>query len=75
MGLSSPKIKKTPIFSQKKAFLIFRAKDLFKKTPYISEGNFPSWKIKKPTLKKFLIFREIELSSPQKLNKTFLYSE
>ena len=35
----------------------------FKKTSYISGGNFPSSKNKKNTLKKFLIFREMELSS------------
>ena len=48
------------------------------KNSYISRSNFPSSKNKNTTLKKLLIFREIELSSPthplppqKKLNKTF----
>ena len=44
MQLSSPKIKKVLIFSQKKTFLIFGEIELFKKTSYISGGNFPSSK-------------------------------
>ena len=40
MELSSPKMKKNLIFCQKKAFLIFREIELFKKTSYISGGNF-----------------------------------
>ena len=38
------------------------------------EVNFRARKIKNPALKKFLIFREMELSSSKKLNKTFSYS-
>ena len=43
------------------------------KNKRISGVNFPSLKNKKFTLKTFLIFREMELSSPKKLNDTFLY--
>ena len=53
MEFSSPKIKKFLIFSQEKAFLIFREMELFLKT-YISGGDFPRLKNKKHTLKKFL---------------------
>ena len=42
MELSSPSIKKSILFPQKKAFLIFRKIKLFKKTSYISGGNFQS---------------------------------
>ena len=38
------KIKKVLIFSQKKLFLYFRKRNCFKKTSYISGGNFPSSK-------------------------------
>ena len=41
--LCSPKIKKLLHFF-KIAFLIFWKIELFEKTPYISEGNFPSSK-------------------------------
>ena len=69
MELSGCNVKKFLIFSQKKACLIFREteKELF----YIS-GNFLHFKkllseLKKkketPTLEKFLIFWEIQLSS------------
>ena len=65
MKLSGSNIKKFVIFSQKKAFLIFREKEkpnkflIFEETErsYISGSNFPYSKNKKPTLKK--------------LNKTF----
>ena len=43
------------------------------KNKRISGVNFPSLKNKKFTLKTFLMFREMELSSPKKLNDTFLY--
>ena len=56
MGLSSPKIKKVLIFSQK-AFLIFRETEPFLKKPPDPE------KSEKPTLKKSLILREMELQS------------
>ena len=51
MELFSPKIKKVLIFSQKKAFLIFREIKLFNKTSYISRGNFWALKKKKNTEK------------------------
>ena len=52
MELSSPKIKKTYIFSRE-TFFIFREMEPIKKVPHISEGDFPSSKEKK---KKFLYF-------------------
>ena len=73
MELSSSMIKKVLLFSQTKYFLIFREMESSKKTSYISGKNFPSWRNKKkPTLKKFLIFQEIELSSP-KLEKLLYF--
>ena len=72
MELSSPKIKIFIIFSQKKLFWYFGKWNFFKKTSYISEGNFPSSKSKKETRKKFLIFREMKFSSP-KLKKLILF--
>ena len=56
MEFSSLNVKNFFIFSQKKAFLIFREMELFKKTSYISGGNFS---------KNFLIISEMELSSPR----------
>ena len=41
---------------------------------HISEGNFLSSKNKKPTMKNFLIFQEIELSSP-KLKIVLIFSQ
>ena len=52
-------IKKFLIFSQKKAFLILRKTE--PELCYISVSNFSS-------SKKFLIFWEMELSGPKKLN-------
>ena len=72
MELSSPKIKIFIIFSQKKLFWYFGKWNFFKKTFYISEGNFQSSKSKKETRKKFLIFREMKFSSP-KLKKLILF--
>ena len=46
MELSSPKIKKTYIFSRE-TFFIFREMEPIKKVPHISEGDFPSSKEKK----------------------------
>ena len=58
MELSSSKIKKFLIFSQKRVFLIFWETELsspeLKKLPYNSQGNFLF-------SKKFLIFWEMEL--------------
>ena len=75
--LSSSNIKKFLIFSQKKAFLYF-GKQKLRKISYISEnGNpkkflifkevtFQARKMKKnPTVKRCLIFREMELFSPK----------
>ena len=78
---------KTPqfffIFSQRKAFLIFRETEIPKKFLIFQETeapkkllifkelNFRARKMKKPTLKKLLIFQEIELSS-LRLKKNFL---
>ena len=45
-----------------------------KKLLIFQEVTFRARKIKKPTLKKSLIFQKIELSNSKKLNKTFLYS-
>ena len=39
---------------------------------YFKEGTFLARKIKKTTLKKFLIFQEMELSSP-KLRELFIF--
>ena len=63
-----------------KKFFIFQETELFhisyngnlKKTSYISGSSSPSSKNKKNTLKKFLIFREMDLySPPKKLIKLF----
>ena len=67
MEFSRPKIQKFLIFSKKKSFPDISGNGIFS---YISGGNFPSSKNKKTRLKKFLIFREMELSSP-KLKKNF----
>ena len=58
-----------------KNFLYFRKWNfLASYFSYISGGNFPRSKSKKKnTLKKFLIFPEMELSSLKKLNKNFFY--
>ena len=59
--------KKVLIFSQKKVFLIFWVTELFSpKIKKFQEGTFRAWKIKKSTLKRFLTFQEIGLSSPKK---------
>ena len=64
------------LFFLKKTFLIFqeiKLSNLNKKK--FQELTFQDRKMKKTTtLKKLLIFRKMELSSPKKLNKTFLYS-
>ena len=67
MELCDSKIEKFLTFSQKKAFLIFWEMELFKKTSYIlRNGTFQAQKIKKKNaVKKFLIFREMEHSSPK----------
>ena len=74
----NPRKKFLYIFA-KKAVLIFQKTESPKKfvkfqgteLSYISGSNFPSLKNKKKlTLEKLLIFREMELYSPKKLNKT-----
>ena len=71
MELSGSNIKKFLIFSQKKAFLIFRKSEtlqnslyfrkrnlfIFQEASYISGTNFPSSKSKRNPLKSFFIFR------------------
>ena len=73
MELSSIKIKKVLMFSQKKLFLYFGKWNFFKKLIF-QEGTFRVQKIKEPTLKKFIIFREMELSSP-KLKKLLIFQK
>ena len=81
MKLSSSKIKKFLIFSQKKAFLLFAKMEtpkeffIFQETKlsYISGSNFPRSKnIKKTTLKKLFVFQEMELGST-KLRKLIIF--
>ena len=70
-----------------KGSLLYFRKRKPEKTSYISGSIFPSSENKKTTLKMFLVFQEMEVSSPNKLsktssnfiasknlNKTFLYS-
>ena len=65
MQLSSPKIKKLLIFSQRKTFFIFREMELFKKISYISVENFSGSKNKKiPLRKKFLYFAKWNFLTP-----------
>ena len=71
MELSSPNNKKVLTLSQKKAFLIFQEKELFKKT-FLYFRKFPSSRNKKNLLlKSFLYFRKWKFLAPLKLNKTF----
>ena len=72
MELSSAKIKKVLIFSQKKISLYIAKWNFSKKLLTFQEGTFRAQKIKKPTQKKFLIFREMELFSP-KLKKLLYF--
>ena len=74
MELSSRKIRKFLMFSQKKVFLIFREIELFKNSFYILVRNFLSSKNKKNSLKRFLIFREMELFSPS-LKNSYSFSK
>ena len=77
MELSRPNI-----FFSKKSFFYIRKIELFRKWNfaasyfyYISGENFPSSQNKKkPTLKKFLIFQEMELSS-SKTKKALIFQE
>ena len=71
--LSGSYIKKALIFSQKKTFLIFRITETLK--PYILGSNFSSSKNKKNTLKKFLTFPKMELSSPKAKNGLYFRRE
>ena len=73
MELSSPKTKKCIIFPRKNFSYILGNRTFLKNLFF--RGNFPSSKNKKkPTLKKFLIFREMELFSP-KLKKLFIFQK
>ena len=69
MELPSPQIKKILIFSIKKAFLIFWNIfffELFKK--FIMKMELSELKkLKKNTLKKFLIFQEMELKNMEEM--------
>ena len=71
--LSRPKIKKFLIFSQKSFSYISRNGNFLKESSNISGGNCCSSKTKKKHSEKCVIFRAMELSSPKKLNKPFLY--
>ena len=59
MELSSSNIKKLFIFSQKEAFLIFQ------------KVTIRARKMKKPTLKRCLTFREMKVSNPKPKNFNF----
>ena len=63
-----------PYILSNKAFLIFEERELFKKTSYISGGNFTSTKyflkLSIPKKKFFLYFTK-ELAKPE--NQFFLY--
>ena len=84
LGKGNPE--KTSYNFSKEGFSYISGKGNSEKNPYISgNGNSKkllifqevtsrAQKIKNPTLKKLLIFWEMELSSPKKLNKTFLCS-
>ena len=72
MVLSGSQIKNGLMFSQKEVFLIFWERQLFKKFLIFQAGTFKAQKIKKSTLKKFLIFCQMELSSP-KLKKILYF--
>ena len=61
--LSGSTIKKFFIFTQKKAFHIFRETET--ELSYISVSNFPS-------LKNFLYFKKWKFLAPKRLNKTLL---
>ena len=73
MKLSSLKIIKVLIFSQKKLFLYFGKWKFFKKRHIFQEGNFQARKLKKthPTVKKNLYFGKWNFVTPKL--KTFLY--
>ena len=59
----------------KQNFLIFPKIELSRwKTKKFQEGTFQVQKVKNPTLKEFLIFWEIEFSSP-KLKKLLIFQE
>ena len=57
MVLSSPKIEKVFIFSQKKLFTYFVKRNVFKTIIFL-EGNFLSSKKKQLNLKKIILFCE-----------------
>ena len=74
MGTFPSLIKVSYIFSKAKVFLIFWETELSSpKIKKFQEGTFRAQKIKKPNLKKFLIFCEIEHSC-RNLKKVFYIS-
>ena len=64
-------LKKVLIFSQKCFFLYFGKWNFSKNFLFFRRGLSELEKLKKPTLKKFLIFREMELSVPCLKNSYF----
>ena len=69
--ISCSNIKKFLIFSRKKAFVAFRKTETPKPNFLLfQEVTFQAQKLKQNILRKFLIFREIELSSHKKLFDT-----
>ena len=75
MELSCPTVKKVLIFSRKKRFLYFGKRNFSKNNIlYFRKELSELKKFKKPTLKKFLMFREMQLSSP-KLKKLLIFQE
>ena len=74
MGLSSPKIKKFLIFSQKKFFFIFRDMELSKKFDVFSKffSLYFRSDLSKTEKQKFLMLPEMELSIFNFLHPDFL---
>ena len=81
--LSIPKINNFLIFSEKKVFLIFQEMKLSSpKIKKFQKGTFRAQKLKKLTLKKFLVYLETEFSSSKFkkllyifLNKFLIFQE
>ena len=72
--LCSPKIKKLLHFF-KIAFLIFWKIELFEKTSYISEGNFPSSKNYKNLLWKSLFYFGKQIFAASRLKNSYIFSK
>ena len=75
MKLSSPKIKKVFILSQKKNFLYFRKRNLFKNLFKYQEVTFQVRKINHSYLGKWNFVALKNLIKLFYINKTFLYSQ